>query len=272
MVANCHDFLLLCLTGCSFFSSRSRGDLKKETTLRSQAIEKMEAGSYEEAVILFQEALSYAGGVVDELALDICYYKALAQYLAKDWEGARETYTALISYDSQNEKAYYLRGTLDLEWYETFLETETLTEEEEILSQELLAQAKSDYEMVLEIQGEETTYVSAMIQSLIGAQELETALLFYENYEKRAGVDGDLLYLVGRVFQEAGNLEEALEYFERALADPDFTSKQELYFNQIAAYEALLDFETALALCQEYLERYPEDTAMEREYEFLLSR
>lgn len=43
--------------------------------------------------------------------LDICYYKAKAQYLSGDVDGAIDTYTAIIDYNKDSD-AYYLRGCI----------------------------------------------------------------------------------------------------------------------------------------------------------------
>ena len=96
--------LFLC-TGCS--------DERKESQLayREQGITYLESGEYDKALEAFQAALDEALGEIDEVALDICYYKAEAQYMSGDLEGALTTYTAIIDYN-QDPKAYYLRGNL----------------------------------------------------------------------------------------------------------------------------------------------------------------
>lgn len=102
--------LLLCFTaGC--------GGRNKENELayRQLGINKMAEGDYEEAVKMFQKALDQSMAVIGELELDICYYKAAAQYKAGDTDGAMQTYTALIDYDKENADALYLRGILYLE-------------------------------------------------------------------------------------------------------------------------------------------------------------
>lgn len=96
--------LFLC-TGCS--SERKEKQLK----LREQGITYLENGQYEEALKAFQSALDESLGTIGETELDICYYKAEAQYLSGDAEGALGTYTAIIKYNN-DPKAYYLRGNL----------------------------------------------------------------------------------------------------------------------------------------------------------------
>ena len=104
--------LMLCLTaGCG---RRNKENLENEKAYRQLGINKMTEGDYEEAVKMFQKALDQSLAVIGELEIDICYYKAAAQYKAGDMDGAMQTYTALIDYDEKNADALYLRGTLYL--------------------------------------------------------------------------------------------------------------------------------------------------------------
>ena len=96
--------LFLC-TGCS--NERE----EKQMQLREQGITYLENGQYEEALEAFQGALDESLGEIGEVEVDICYYKAEAQYMSGDVEGAIATYTAIIGYNHA-PKAYYLRGNL----------------------------------------------------------------------------------------------------------------------------------------------------------------
>lgn len=69
-----------------------------------------------------------------------------------------------------------------------------------------------------------------------------------------------------------GDYEAALSHVAAGLALEDERGKQELYFNEIAAYEYQHDFETAKAKASAYVEKYPEDEAGQKEYAFLKSR
>ena len=97
--------LFLC-TGCS--NERE----EKQLQLREQGITYLENEQYKEAIEAFQCALDESLGEIDEVELDICYYKAEAQYLSGDVEGAVGTYTAIINYNN-DPRAYYLRGNLN---------------------------------------------------------------------------------------------------------------------------------------------------------------
>ncbi len=85
---------------------------EEELSYRQIGITAMESGNYEEAIAAFDAALGKCGGFVGEAEIDICYYKAAAQYAAEDLEGARETCKALVDYDPKNADAWYLYGCL----------------------------------------------------------------------------------------------------------------------------------------------------------------
>lgn len=101
------------LTGCASENKEN------ELLYRQTGIDYMENGNYADAVAAFDSALSYCMGTIGETELDICYYKAAAQYASGDLEGAMATYNALIAYDDKDADAYYTRGCLLLQTGET---------------------------------------------------------------------------------------------------------------------------------------------------------
>lgn len=125
--------MVLC-TGCG--SER----LKEQKQLRQQGITLMENGKYEEALVEFQNALDLSLGNVGETEMDICFYKAEAQYMLGDLEGATATYTAIVDFN-KNAKAYFLRGNL---YYSLGDEEKALADYEAAIAQE-----KNDYELYI---------------------------------------------------------------------------------------------------------------------------
>ena len=97
--------MMFMCTGCS------NERVEEQRELRLEGITLMENGKYEESLEKFQEALDLSLGEIGEAELDICFYKAEAQYMLGDLEGATATYTAIIDFN-QNAKAYFLRGNL----------------------------------------------------------------------------------------------------------------------------------------------------------------
>lgn len=71
---------------------------------------------------------------------------------------------------------------------------------------------------------------------------------------------------------QSGNYDEALSCIDKGLALEGTQGKQELYFNEIVAYEKKLDFASAKAKAEEYVKKYPADEAGRKERTFLASR
>lgn len=69
-----------------------------------------------------------------------------------------------------------------------------------------------------------------------------------------------------------GDYDMALSYIAQGLALDGNEGKQELYFNEIVAYERKQDFDTAKTKAEEYVSRYPSDEAGQKEWEFLSTR
>ncbi len=80
--------------------------------------------------------------------------------------------------------------------------------------------------------------------------------------------------MLGNCEFELGNVEEAIAYYEKVISseDADAGLVQDAEYNTIAAYEKLMDMETAKAKLAEYIEKYPDDEEALREAEFLETR
>ncbi len=99
---------VMMLTACGGKKIESQNELK------SFAIAALKDGKYEEALSGFDEALGLAGGRVTAREIDICYYKAVTQFLMEDVASACETLDNVINYDDKNADAFYLRGSIYL--------------------------------------------------------------------------------------------------------------------------------------------------------------
>ena len=125
------------LSGCSGKNAQTQDELKE------LSIAALEDGKYEEALSGFDEALSYAGGRVTPREIDICYYKAVTQYLMEDTAGACDTLDSVIKYDKKNADAYYLRGSIYLSEGESDLAVADYKSS--------IAKAPGDYERVIRV-------------------------------------------------------------------------------------------------------------------------
>lgn len=128
--------MLICLTGCS-------GErIQRKLTHREEGIAYMEEQKYEQALESFQLALDETLGKIDETTLDICFYKAKAQYLLGNHTDALETYNAIITYND-SPKAYFLRGNL---YYTLGKETQAISDYKKAAETE-----STDYELYIGI-------------------------------------------------------------------------------------------------------------------------
>ena len=116
------------------------------------------------------------------------------------------------------------------------------------------------------------------------------AMTYYEQEEYSSALDAfkkavdtgvvqttQIYNLMGVCAMKTEDYEAALEYIQAGLAMAE-TGKdsaemiQEMRYNEVVCYEKLADWENAKQKASEYLIEYPEDTAMEREAEFLETR
>lgn len=224
--------LVLCVWSCTSCGERQ----KDQMTYRQKGITLMENGKYEEALEEFQNALDLSLGEIGDTEVDICFYKAEAQYQLGDVEGAMHTYTAIIDYN-KSAKAYFLRGNL---YY-------SLSDEEKALSDyaSALEQDKKDYDLYIGVYealcahgkdkeaqdylnqalqiGGNTAYdkmQKGRINFLLG--ETETAVSLLEDAIK--GKKEEAYYYMAEIQQALGNEEEAQTNIEQYVACDDVDS------------------------------------------------
>lgn len=79
---------------------------------------------------------------------------------------------------------------------------------------------------------------------------------------------------LGASYLEVGECDLALDAYENALAKEDLTEEleQEIQFNLIAVYENMGNWDAAKKQMDKYVEKYPDDTRVEKEAEFLETR
>ncbi len=323
-VALCGAAVLLCGCGVS-------AETKKE--YRTSGIACLESGDYEGAIEAFDNALGKSVGSLSELELDICYYKAEAQYCSGAYEDALETYTTIIDCSGDAE-AYFLRGCL---YYTTGVENEagqgaedldmaleldpdnyeiyigiyemltsveitdgismvsmTLTEDEIEnylhMALEISGTSAEDYMYkgqicyMLEEYDDALSYLEKavskgktdayyyLIQVYEATGDSDSAEELFEEYVNSDKMDAQGLYEIGVARMENGAYEDAITCFELGLAQTKCDCEQELRKGMIVAYEYMGDFETALEWTEDYLEEYPDDEDMQKEYTFLLTR
>lgn len=97
------------------------------------------------------------------------------------------------------------------------------------------------------------------------------AQTLYKEYLGKDSANGNIYNMIAVSEMHAGNYQEALDTLQKGIEKAEYGRKN-LYRNEIAAYEYLLDFKTAKTKTEEYLKAYPEDDGAAKEYIFLKSR
>ncbi len=222
------------LVGCG---GRNQQSLENELAYRQLGIQSLEKGEYEEAVKMFQKALDQSLAQIDELEIDICYYKAMAQELAGDSEGALTTYTALIEYDKENADAYYLRGSLYLE-------------------QNQPEKAMKDYEEALKFEKNNGQLYNKMAENLLNLNYTEEAATILEEALSVKGDEAADYREKGYAYYLLGQYENARTYLDKAVNMGD----KEAVFYLAKMLEASGDVEQADKLYESYVIENSDDT------------
>lgn len=106
----------------------------------------------------------------------------------------------------------------------------------------------------------------------LALEDYDHALGVYQQIQQEFGESAGLYNGFAMCSIASGDYDGALSYISQGLAMGEGDSLQELYFNEIVAYEKKLDFAAAKAKAQEYVKRYPGDEAGQREWTFLSTR
>jgi tetratricopeptide (TPR) repeat protein len=273
-----------------FCSCQTSKAAQEQLEYRQTGIDLMDAGEYDTAIKTFDLALSKSVGRITDVEIDICYYKAAAQYQAGDIDGAIETYSALIGYKPKTADAYFLRGTM-------------------YLAQQQKEAADADFNQMLSLnQYSCESYLRVYEAYTQAGYEDEAALLVQSVADGTASADASDSQM-GYIYYLAGEYEKAKESFSDAVskndirgilclvdiaaAEEDYETaltlvnevlsqgtddgeeneyEQEFRFNEAVLYEYMGDYEKALSLFTDYVKAYPDDEAAQKEVTFLTTR
>lgn len=221
------------LAGC-----QNQEALENQKVYRQLGINKLSEGSYEEAAEAFQKALDQSQAVVGDMEIDICYYKATAQYKSGDLKGALATCKALIDYDKKNYKAYFLRGCI-------------------YLKEENQEKTMKDYQKAFETSGNDyELYVSAY-ESLKNAGWDSEAEEVLEAAEKLKAEKPEEYRERGHIYLLQEDYDNAKKELDKAINQKDV--KALLYLAQV--YEAQGDMDQANALYESYISKNNSDVS-----------
>lgn len=201
--------------------------------------------SYEEATSNFDQA--YAEESTYDMAIRI--YQA---YLERDMEadGTRYLETALES-EPKDAEDYCDRGRV---YY--------YMEDYSNAQRELTEASKEDNTEALLLLG----------MVYLAQNDISNARAMYQDYSSQEGESAKGYNGLALCDIAEGNYSQALTNISTGLPLASTEEMQDLLFNEIVAYEKLLDFSTAQQKAQEYLEMFPDDEGVQRELAFLKSR
>ncbi len=238
------------LTGCQ------SSNTKEKLAYREEGIAQLDAGDYRGAIGSFEEAIAHSNGFVGDFEIDVLKYRAEAECGAGDYEAAADTYGILCQVDEVRPEyltrlcaLYLLEGQTDkaLEGYETVYS---------------LSPDSEDTVMILLSIGDE----------LDEEGRADEALTLYVQALDDGIVSGELYNRMGLIELDAGDYDEALDYFNKGLMTEDEEARPELLYNCCAAYEKKLDFDNALVYLEMYASEFGETDEVAKELAFLRSR
>ncbi len=102
--------------------------------------------------------------------------------------------------------------------------------------------------------------------------DMNYASSLYRSYLENDPGNAQVMNQLGLCLMSLGDYNGALDIFNRGLELKDPAMDQSLWFNVIATYEYLGDFERAKTMMNDYLKEYPDDEEAVRENEFLATR
>ena len=210
------------LAGCGKYN-------EKEVALRDEGVAAMEAGDYEGAIDLFNQALGKSIGKVTDLEIDINYYKAAAQYSAGLFDDAVKTYTYLIRYDEDNYEAYFLRGSI-------------------YAGEGEIGEAITDYDAAVAADKKNYLLYIQIYENLNSLGYTDQGLVYLNNALDISDKSANGTYYKGRIYYMLGKTSEAKTNLQKAV-DKDIVEAK-LYLAKL--YQDEGDYDSAKALLEEY--------------------
>ncbi len=189
---------------------------KKALEYKELGIKQLQQEDYDSAVDSFQKALDQSLGKITANELDVCYYKALAQYKSGDAKAALESYSALIDYDAKNWEVYYLRGSV-------------------YLSEGDKDKSLKDYEEAVELNDSDLGLYGHICENLKNAGEDEEAEKYLEQGLALQPSSGTDYENVGYLYTIKGDTENAVKAYQQAVekgTDSASLKLGELYFSE----------------------------------------
>ncbi len=222
-------------TALSMLSNAEVEGEDPELLYRVRGIAEMELASYENATDDFLRSLSMNKGYVKEMDKDTSYYLAVAQYRSGNYEGSKDTYSAIIGLFPNESDAFLQRAKTELRLGET-------------------DNAIADFNRAVSLKPDDPDLYIQIFECLnaVGMKEEGNKYLkdAMEISTKLTDLQKGKLYFCLQEYEQAKN---SLESARNANAKGGVT----LYLGR--TYEALGDTNYAASLYRAYLEEDPAD-------------
>ncbi len=267
---------VLLLSGCGVLSDLSQ----LQQNLQQDGLALQAAGDYEGAIAKYEEALKLANMVVGPEEYDIACYKASAQCQNGDVQGAIDTYSAILALE-EDEDTYLGRGILYMKALDAEKAGKDLNKMLKKTNDPLIKgiiwkvidkteDAKRCFEKATEEGNVEGLFYLADIYEEAG--DSNYAMILLEQYIESGKASAGGYLSVGRNYFDEGEYQDALEKFQEGIQLGESGVLKNLLQEEIACYEKLGDFAMAKERAAVYMEKYPNDEVIQKEYEFLKSR
>ena len=235
-----HIAFLACAAALMLSGCGQKTNTTDQEAYRQYGINCIESGDYQSAVDAFQKALDQSHGKGTDAEIDICYYKAEAQFLGGDYEGAQTTYQALIDYND-DANSYFLRGCMR---FQLGMQEEALNDFGMAVSREkndrnlyigidqamaangLESEGQYYLHQALEVSGDkaEDLMQKGRVYLMLGDTQNASASLL--NAIEKGSVEAN--FYLAETYEELGDTKSADEYFQKYL-DAGIASSYELY-------------------------------------------
>lgn len=199
-------------------------------------------------------------------------YEQAAKYADADYEIYIRLYENLNRAGMKAEGEKYLKDALELKGkdryhltnrgYIYYIMGDYGTAKEELLQAVELKQKE----------GEDDKAELYLAQTLEQLGDEQTASEYYKAYAKNHADDSVVLEELGNMAMEKEDYANACAYYQKGLQTTNPSNEQFLRRGEIAALEAMYEFEQAKDQMAQYVLDYPEDEQAAREYLFLKTR